>query len=42
MPRLQPVNKESADRAATNLLESVEKKMGTIPNIIATMANSPA
>ena len=42
MSRLQPVNKESANPATTNQLATVEKKMGTIPNIIATMAQSQA
>ena len=42
MPRLQPVSQESAHPATTKLLGTVEKKMGTVPNIIATMANSPA
>ena len=42
MPRLQPVNKDTADSATAKLLGTVEKKMGTVPNIIATMANSPA
>jgi uncharacterized peroxidase-related enzyme len=42
MPRLQPVTKATADATTTNLLETVEKKMGMIPNIISTMANSPA
>ena len=42
MPRLQPVNRETAGSATTKLLETVEKKMGTVPNIIATMANAPA
>jgi uncharacterized peroxidase-related enzyme len=42
MPRLQPVNTNTADSATTTLLEAVEKKMGMVPNLIATMANSPA
>ena len=42
MPRLQPVTKETADATTANLLGAVEKKMGMIPNIIATMANSPS
>lgn len=42
MPRIQPVNKENASPATAELLGTVEKKMGMIPNIIATMANSPA
>lgn len=42
MPRIHPVNRNTADSKTTNLLGSVEKKMGLVPNIIATMANSPA
>ncbi len=42
MPRIQPINKDSADTATAELLGTVQKKMGTVPNIIATMANSPA
>ena len=42
MPRLQPVNQATADSATSKLLGAVEKKMGAVPNIIATMANSPA
>lgn len=42
MPRIQPVDKDSTDPATAELLGAVQKKMGTVPNIIATMANSPA
>lgn len=42
MPRIQPVNKDNADPATTNLLGTVKKKLGVVPNIIATMANSTA
>ncbi len=42
MPRIQPVNRDNADTKTTNLLTSVEKKMGGVPNLILTMANSPA
>lgn len=42
MPRIHPVNRNTADSKTTNLLGSVEKKMGQVPNIIATMATSPA
>ena len=42
MPRLQPVHKETANVATKTLLATVEKKMGSIPNLIATMANSSA
>jgi len=42
MSRIHPVNRNNADSKTANLLGSVEKKMGQVPNIIATMANSPA
>ncbi len=42
MPRIHPVNRSTADAKTADLLGSVEKKMGLVPNIIATMANSPA
>lgn len=42
MPRLQPVTSNSADPQQTQVLDGVRKKMGTVPNLIATMANSPA
>lgn len=40
MPRLNPVNQDTADAATAKLLTNVEKKMGAVPNLIATMANS--
>lgn len=42
MPRIQPVHKDTADSTTADLLGSVEKKMSKVPNIIATMASSPA
>jgi uncharacterized peroxidase-related enzyme len=42
MPRLKPVDQHTADPAATELLGSVKKQLGSVPNLIATMANSPA
>lgn len=42
MPRINPVTKETAPEGSKPLLEAAEKKMGNIPNIIATMAHSPA
>ncbi len=42
MARIHPVSKETADTATTEILDSVKKKMGKVPNIVATMANSPA
>lgn len=42
MPRIEPVIKETANSETTQLFAAVQKKMGTVPNLIATMANSPA
>ena len=42
MARIQPVNSKIADSTTAELLVTVKKKMGVVPNIIATMANSPA
>lgn len=41
MPRIHSVNKENADAATAELLGSVQKRLGRVPNLIATMANSP-
>lgn len=42
MPRIQPVSQTTADSATVQLLSGVEKKLGMVPNLISTMANSPA
>lgn len=42
MPRIQPVNKDTADTKTAQLLEGVNKKMGIVPNLVATMAQSNA
>ncbi|REK17915.1 MAG: carboxymuconolactone decarboxylase family protein [Planctomycetota bacterium] len=42
MSRLQPVTRNAATPAAAELLDAVSKKLGSIPNLIATMAHSPA
>ena len=42
MPLIKPVDPNTADPATAELLNSVRKSMGTVPNLIATMANSPA
>jgi uncharacterized peroxidase-related enzyme len=42
MPRIQPVAQDAADPATVELLNSVRKSMGAVPDLIATMANSPA
>ena len=42
MSRIQPVNAETATGATADILTSVKKKMGMVPNLISTMAQSPA
>ena len=42
MPRLPALNPETATGQAQRLLKGVESKLGFAPNIMRTMANSPA
>ena len=42
MSRIQPVKFETTTPVAQEILTNVKKKLGTVPNLIATMANSPA
>ena len=42
MPRIQPVDPAQAAGKTKELLDIVQKKMGSIPNIMKTMAQSPA
>ena len=42
MSRFNPVNRDAVDPATSRLLDSVHQKLGMVPNMIATMANSPA
>ena len=43
MTRIRPVEQDTAEPAIAELLKnSVAKKMGSVPNLISTMANSPA
>jgi uncharacterized peroxidase-related enzyme len=42
MPRIEPVNPATALPATAELLAGVKKKMGAVPNIISTMAQSTA
>jgi uncharacterized peroxidase-related enzyme len=42
MPRINPVNITASNKETAEILEAVRKKMGTVPNLISTMANSPA
>ncbi len=42
MPRLKAIETTEADPRAKVLLEGVQKKLGMTPNLMRTMANSPA
>jgi uncharacterized peroxidase-related enzyme len=42
MPRIEPIQVSSATPEQQRLLASVKKSMGAVPNLIATMAHSPA
>jgi uncharacterized peroxidase-related enzyme len=42
MTRINPIRRDAADAATGRLLDSVQKKLGMVPNLIATMAHSPA
>lgn len=42
MPRINPVDLNQANEKSRTLLEGVSKAMGMTPNILATMAHSPA
>ena len=42
MPRLKAIETAQAEAKTKALLEGVEKKMGMTPNLMRTMANSPA
>jgi uncharacterized peroxidase-related enzyme len=42
MPRIKPVDQNSADPVTVELLASVRKSKGAVPNLVATMAHSPA
>lgn len=42
MARIQPVRPETADAKTADLLAGVKKKLGVVPNLVSTMARSPA
>ena len=42
MPRIQPKTIETAPEGAKPVLENIQQKMGQIPNVLGTLANSPA
>lgn len=41
MSRIAPVDPNTAPPAVTQLFATVKKEMGSVPNLISTMANSP-
>ena len=42
MPRIQPVNPDTATGKAKTLLDGVQQQFGMTPNLMRTMAQSPA
>lgn len=42
MPRIQALNPKQAEGKAKDLLDGVQKSLGMVPNIISTIAQSPA
>jgi len=42
MPRLSPIDPAKAPAITRELLVAVESKLGMVPNVIATLAHSPA
>ena len=42
MPRINPVNPDNANGKAKQILDGLQKSMGMTPNIMRTLANSPA
>ncbi len=42
MPRIKPIDIEQADGKAKSLLENVNKALGMTPNLMRTLAHSPA
>ncbi len=42
MPRIQPLSLDTAQGESKAVLESVQQKMGRVPNLLATLAHAPA
>lgn len=42
MSRIKPIRMQTASAATRELLDNVQKQMGMVPNIVATMAHSTA
>lgn len=41
MPRIQPVEEAAADPRSADLLAGVRRKLGIVPNLMATLAHAP-
>jgi hypothetical protein len=41
MSRIEPVNYEQADDKVKRSFDAVKAKLGTVPNMVKTMANRP-
>ena len=41
MPRIKPIDPETAQGKARQLLDDMQKSLGMTPNIMRTLANSP-
>ncbi len=42
MPRIKPIDPDNAQGRAKLLLDGVQKSFGMTPNLMRTLANSPA
>ena len=42
MPRIQPIYPKQASGRSVELLSQVEQKLGMVPNLLSTLAHSPA
>ncbi|MBI2277071.1 MAG: carboxymuconolactone decarboxylase family protein [Dechloromonas sp.] len=42
MPRIQPIRRENTGGQVAATLDAVKAKIGMVPNLVATFANSPA
>jgi len=41
MPRIEPLDPETAPDSSREMLQTVRERMGMIPNVLATLAHSP-
>lgn len=40
MTRIQPVDRDHTNKATADLLDGIQKQLGSVPNLLATLANS--